>query len=158
MPRLPAVSWSMILLLCSSSQAIPQEPPNTPPAAAQTFTVRLLNAKTGKAMGNKKVTVEWVEGLKSSEILVDSKGAGKIEIPPATREFLMTTGPRIGNEPYRLAYINCNEPSMALIQITQVLEEGVVPGDGCGNQSVPLRPGEIIFWALPLPWWEPDFQ
>jgi hypothetical protein len=126
--------------------------------AAQKFTVRLLNAKTGMAMGNKKVTVKWVDGFKSLEILVDSKGIGRIELPSATREFFMMEGPRIGNEPDRVAYIDCNEHSMAPIQTAQVLEKGIVPGNRCGHQNVLPRPGEIIFWALPTPWWKPDLQ
>jgi hypothetical protein len=126
--------------------------------AAQALTVRLLNAKTGRAIGNKKVTVKWADGSKSLEILVDSNGLGKIEIPTATREFFMMEGPRIGNEPDRVAYIDCNEPSMALIQTAQVLEKGIAPGNRCGHQSVLPRPGEIIFWALPTPWWKPDLQ
>jgi hypothetical protein len=128
------------------------------PLAAQTFTVRLLNAKTGKAIGNKKVTVKWADGTKSLEIMVDSNGLGRIDLSTATRDFFMMEGPRIGNEPDRVAYIDCNEPSMALIQTAQVLKKGFVPGNRCGHPDVPQRPGEIIFWALPKPWWKPDFQ
>jgi hypothetical protein len=126
--------------------------------AAQALTVRLLNAKNGKAIGNKKVTVKWADGSKSLEILVDNNGLGRIEIPAATREFFMMEGPRIGNEPNRVAYIDCNEPSMGLIQTAQALEKGIVPRNRCGHQSVLPRPGVIIFWAFSTPWWKPDLQ
>ncbi len=128
------------------------------PITAQTITVRLLNAKTGEAIGNKNVTVKWTNGAKSSEILLDNNGQGNFQIPTGSREFFMIGGPRFGNEPYRVAYIECNEPAMTAIQVAQVLEKGFAPHNNCGHQSLVSRPGEIIFWALPLPWWRPDFQ
>lgn len=128
------------------------------PIKAQTITVRLLNAKTGEAIGKKNVTVKWTDGSKSSEILLDNKGQGNFQIPSGRREFFLMAGPRSGNEPYRVAYIDCNEPAVAAIQVAQVLEKGFAPRNNCGHQSFVSRPGEIIFWALPLPWWKPDFQ
>jgi hypothetical protein len=126
--------------------------------AAQTFTIRLLNGKTGKAMPNRKVTVRWAEGLKSSEVSIGEDGAGRLEVVPGSQQFLLTVGPKLGNEPYRLAYINCNEPSMTMIRVTQVLETGLVPGNKCGSHTAVPKPGEIVFWAMPKPWWGPDFQ
>lgn len=126
--------------------------------AAQTFTVRLLNGKTGKAMPNRKVTVEWADGVKSSEVSIGENGQGILEVVPGSQRFVLTVGPRPGNEPYRLAYINCNEPAMAMVQIKQVSETGVVPGNKCGPHTAVSKPGEIVFWAMPKPWWLPDFQ
>jgi hypothetical protein len=128
------------------------------PLAAQTFTIRLLNGKTGKAMPNRKVTVRWADGLKSSEVSIGENGLGFLEVVPGSLQFVLTVGPRPGNETYRLAYINCNEPAMAMIQVTQASETGVVPGNKCGSHTAVSKPGEIVFWAMPKPSWLPDFQ
>ena len=128
------------------------------PLAAQTFTIRLLNAKTGKAMPNRKVTVRWADGLKSSEVSIGEDGSGRLEVVPGSQQFLFTVGPKLGNEPYRLAYINCNDPAMATIQVEQVLKAGLVPGNKCGSRTAVPKPNEIVFWAMPKPWWRPDFQ
>jgi hypothetical protein len=128
------------------------------PLAGQTITVRLLNGKTGKAMPNRKVTVMWAEGLKSSEVSIGENGLGSLEVLPRSRDFLMTTGPNPGKDPYRLAYLNCNEHALVTIQVKQVTETGLVPGNTCGPHTAVPKPGEIVFWAMPKPWWVPDFQ
>jgi hypothetical protein len=128
------------------------------PSVSQKFTIRVLNAKTGKAIGNKKVTVKWADGVKSIEVLLDNNGRGKVEMPSEAQDFFVMEGPRIGKEPDRIAYIDCNDPSMAVVHTTQVMEKGVVPHNKCGHQTVLPQPGELVFWALPLPWWRPDLQ
>jgi hypothetical protein len=128
------------------------------PLEAQTFTIRLLNGKTGKAMHNRMVTIRWGDGWESSEVSIGDDGVGLLEVVPGTQQFMMTVGPKPGNEPYRLAYINCNEPAMTMIQVTQVSEHGLVPGNKCGQHTAIPKPGEIVFWAMPKPWWVPDFQ
>src|SRR5436309_3528473 len=87
-----------------------------------------------------------------------SSGLGQLEIPPNATAFLMISGPRNGSEPFRVAYQNCNEHATTLISVAQVLEKGVVPRNVCGRQNVAAKPGQVVFWALPLPWWKPDFQ
>ncbi|GGA80303.1 hypothetical protein GCM10011507_34440 [Edaphobacter acidisoli] len=125
---------------------------------AQTFTIRLVNGKTGKAMPNRKVTVRWGDGWKSSEVSIGKNGTGSLEMLPGFQQFVLIVGPKPGNEPYRLAYINCNEPAMTMIQVKQVLETGVVLVNKCGSHTAVSKPGEIVFWAMPKPWWLPDFQ
>lgn len=128
------------------------------PLVAQTFTIRLLNGKTGKAMPNNNVTVRWADGLKSTEVSIGRDGLGRLEVPPGSQQFLLTVGPKRGTEPYRLPYINCNDPAMATIQVTQVLEAGFVPRNKCGAHTAVSKPNEIVFWAMPKPWWLPDSQ
>jgi hypothetical protein len=123
---------------------------------AQTLTIRLLNAKSGKAMGKKKITVRWVKDLKSSEVVLDANGTGHVEVLPGMTEFSVMEGPRIGKEPGRVAYLDCNENSGAFLPVALVVEKGVVPGNRCGHKTT-AHPGEIVFWALPIPW-QPDMQ
>lgn len=128
------------------------------PLAAQTFTIRLLNGKTGKAMPNRNVTVRWGDGSRSSEISIGEDGSGRLEVVAGFQQFLLSAGPKNGDEPYRLAYIDCNDPTMPTIQITRVAQVGFVPGNKCGSYTSVPKPNEIVFWAMPKPWWLPDFQ
>jgi hypothetical protein len=128
------------------------------PVAAQTFIVHLLNGKSGKPIPNRKVIVRWFSGLNSSEVSMDQNGAGFLTVPEGAQQFIIMVGPKQGNEPYRLDYIDCNEPAMSSIQVKQVVEAGFVPIDKCGHRKAIARPGEIIFWAKLKPWWMPDLQ
>lgn len=127
---------------------------------AQTITIRLLNAKTGKPMKDKMVTFDWMnEKLDQSVIRSDDQGMGKVEIPSGQRKFSLQAGPKVGKEPYRIPYFDCNDLKTEWdIQVPQVLEKGFVLRNTCGQQSTLAKPGEIVFWLLPLPWWEPDMQ
>jgi hypothetical protein len=142
--------WSMALLIIGMVLSLP--------IGAQTFTVRLLNGETGKRMPNRKVTVRWVNGFNSSEVLIDKNGVGLVEASQGEQQFLMTVGPKPGNEPYRVAYLDCNDTGTTIVQVKRVTEAGFVPGNKCGRAKAVPKPGEIIFWAKPIPWWLPDFQ
>jgi hypothetical protein len=128
---------------------------------AQTITIRLLNAKTGKPIKGKMVTFVW-EGMMSWDgpiVTSDQQGLGAVEIPAGKREFSLHAGPKVGKEPYRIPYFDCNDTKEeSSIQISPVLQTGLVLRNTCGQQSVAAKPGEIVFWLLPLPWWEPDMQ
>jgi hypothetical protein len=128
---------------------------------AQTITIRLLNAKTGKPIKGKMVTFVW-EGTMSWDgpiVTSDQQGLGTVEIPPGKREFSLQAGPKVGKEPNRIPYFDCNDTKEeSPIQISSVLQTGLVLRNTCGQQSAVAKPGEIVFWLLPLPWWEPDMQ
>jgi hypothetical protein len=130
-----------------------------PLSSAQTLTIRLLNAKSGKPIQNQNVTLIWCpDCFSKSEVLVGKDGTGHVAVPSGAKTFSMMEGPRIGNEPSRIAYIDCNEPATASFQVMQALESGATSGNKCGHQTAVPRPGEIVFWALPKPWWQPDLQ
>lgn len=125
---------------------------------AQTLTIRLLNAKSGKGIGKKKVTIKWDKNFRSSEVLMNSDGVGHIDVPSDAKQFIIVAGPRVGEDSYRIAYRDCSELPAALIEVSEVMQNGLVPQNNCGHQNAIPRPGEIVFWALPLPFWKPDFQ
>ena len=130
----------------------------TAAAPSQVFTIRLVDGKSGKPMGNKNVTFDWDTDFKQSVTMVDKDGVGHLEVPQGVRGFMMRPGPRIGDEPNRVPYQNCNERKTAFIPIAQVLEKGVALKNNCGRQWIAPRPGEVVFWGSPLPWWKPDMQ
>lgn len=127
-------------------------------AYGQTITVRLLNAKSGKPMAGQNVTLDWGGNFESTKARMNESGTAQVEIPKGAANFVMLGGPRNGKEPRRIAYFDCNEKKTVLISVQEVLDKGFVPKNVCGKQSTAARPGEVIFWALPLPWWQPDMQ
>jgi hypothetical protein len=127
--------------------------------SAQTITIRLLNAKSGNPMGSKMVTIQWRKSWDQSVIAFDNHGLGTVDVPSGEHEFTIIAGPKVGKEPNRTPYIDCNETRMELlVQVSLVLEKGYVLENRCGRKSAVAHPGEIVFWVLPNPWWEPDMQ
>jgi hypothetical protein len=124
----------------------------------QTLVVRMLNGESGKPFGPCNVTISWGVGLKPSRISVGADGFGRFDTPHNASEFMMLTGPRNGPEPFRLAYLNCNKQGPTHIQVAQVVQKGFVPLNVCGPHMIVPRPGEVVFWAQPLPAGKPDFQ
>jgi hypothetical protein len=145
---------AMVLLIAGA--ALPA------PLAAQTFTIRLLNGKTGQPLSDKNVTLEWSPSYipwEGSVVYFGKDGIGTVKVPTGSEFFVMRGGPKIGKEPYRIPFINCNASmSSEKIQISEVLKRGYVPGNTCSKMIYVPRPGEIVFWAMPKPWWQPDFQ
>jgi hypothetical protein len=138
-----------LLAWCNSSSDLP----------AQTITIRFLNAKNGKPVKTVMVTFEWKSGrLDRSEIMSDKQGLGSVEVPAGEREFSIEAGPKIGKEPYRIPYLDCNEGRPTFIQVALVVEKGYVLPNTCGQKSAVAHPGEIVFWLLRNPWWKPDMQ
>ena len=68
----------------------------------------------------------------------------------------MVGGPRKGSEPNRVSFLDCNEQASLLVLVTDAVQAGIVPKNKCGDQKAVPHPGEIVFWALPRPFW--DFQ
>jgi hypothetical protein len=118
---------------------------------AQTLTIRLINAKSGKAMRNQSVTFHWGEGSASSSVTVDHDGAAHVEVPVGATQFYMSPGPRQGKEPYRIAYLDCNGSNAMPISISDVVANGVIPKNLCSQRSTSGHSGEVVFWALPRP-------
>jgi hypothetical protein len=143
-------------------------------APAQTLTIRLINGKTGKPLGNKNVNVsfwwedptrpykdKWV-GLNpflGADVYIDKAGTGHIQIPPNATRISVRPGSRVGNEPFRIPYIACSNPSAFDVPVEAVLRSGFVPANECkANLNVKTTSGEIVYLATPLPWWLPDMQ
>jgi len=110
-------------------------------------------------MSGKMVTLEWRGTSDEAVIKSDDQGLGTVQVPAGKHEFGLLAGPKVGKEPYRIPYFDCNESKTELfIQLSSVLQNGLVLRNTCGQQSAIAKPGEIVFWLLPLPWWEPDMQ
>jgi hypothetical protein len=130
------------------------------PLPAQTITIRLLDGKTGRFLSDKNVTLLWSPDYfpPGSVIYFDKDGIGTVKVPSGSEFFIMRGGPKIGKEPYRIPFINCNASMSEMIRVSEVLKRGYVPGNTCSKKTAVPRPGEIVFWAIPKPWWQPDMQ
>jgi hypothetical protein len=130
----------------------------TPALRAQTLTIRVLNAKSGAPFRNENITVDWVKDFLTSELSLGHEGIAHVQVPPGTESFGLMPGPKRGKEPDRIAYFDCNAREAALIRVRDVIETGVALGNSCGKATTLARPGEVVFWALPIHWWQIDFQ
>jgi hypothetical protein len=130
------------------------------PLSAQTITIRILNGKSGRPLSNKNVTLYWSPDFAplGTVVHLGNDGIGTVEVPVGSEILTMMGGPKVGKEPYRIPFINCNEPMTEKIQIAHVLKDGHVPANVCSKKSAVPRPGEIVFWAMPKPWWQLDMQ
>jgi len=143
-------------------------------SSAQTIAIRLVNGDTGKPFTNQNVNVTfWWEdpaspnkdkrteiGSQSGiDVYIDKTGIGHIEIPSKATLLAVREGSKIGKEPDRIAYADCNGQMPSLIPIADVLEHGFIPGNSCNkNLKVKVSPGEVVYLGKPIPWWMPDMQ
>ena len=131
-----AATAVMILLLFS------------PALRGEPLTIRLLNAESGKGMGNKSVTVTWIwdDDSSRSAVSVDSNGTGRVAVRDGAKLFGMVAGPRTGTQPNRIAYIDCNVyPASTHFSVAQVLKTGIVPKNHRGEQTMFHGPEKLFF-------------
>jgi len=126
-------------------------------AYPQTIRVRLLNAKNGKPIAKRYVSIQWKGGFDHTDLLTDSLGVAVFPIPSGAKEFYLMGG-GTEKEPYRTVYVDCRFQPKSLSLVSTVTMSGIVPKNQCGHASVVPKPGEIVFWGLPRAWWQPDFQ
>lgn len=130
----------------------------TAATSAQTLTIRLLNAKTGKPLPNRDVTFHWGDTKETTAVLVDANGVAHVNVPPGTTEFIVVEGAHAGKETNHLAVEDCNDTSSTAIRVADVLSRGVAPRNTCSTRSTPPHPGEVVFWARVPSHWSPSFQ
>lgn len=127
------------------------------PAFAQTIRVRLLNAKNGRAIAKRYVSVYWNGTMEHADLMTDSSGTAIFSVPPSATEFSLMGG-GTEKEPYRTVYADCGDPFTTKFPISTATQIGIVTRNRCGHASVLARPGEVVYWALPLSWLAQQFQ
>ena len=126
-------------------------------ARAQSLVFHLLNADSGKPFRSENFTIEWNLSSKESILSLGNDGTKRVTIPAGATNFMMLGGPKKGSEPYRVAFIDCNGP-ISEISVERAVKEGVVPTNRCGKGTATAKPGEVIYWARPVPFGMPDLQ
>ncbi len=119
--------------------------------------IRLINVDTGEPMSHQNVVIEWDADAEESLVYVGGKGRGTMQIVTGGQIFTLKPATKDYGDPNRLAYFSCSGPTIA-VPVQQAVHTGFVAHNECNTRTVQVNPGEIIFWARPLPLWKPDFQ
>ena len=124
------------------------------PVKAQSITVRVLNARTGRPLARQNVTISWPDRLDKTVVSLGADGTGKLNVAGETR-FGMLPGAESSKESQKIAYIDCNHFSM--VRVADVVNRGLVSANLCSTKvSTNVKPGEVVFWGVPRHWWETD--
>jgi hypothetical protein len=126
-------------------------------ATVPRLVIRLLNAETGQPMSHQNVVVEWDADAEESLVYVGGKGRGTVPLLDGSANFTMKPGTKDYGDPNRLAFFSCSGPTIA-VPVQLAIHKGFVAHNECNGRTVQANPGEIVFWARPLPLWVPDFQ
>jgi hypothetical protein len=110
-------------------------------------------------MGKQNLNVSWDDSSSQTTVFIPETGSADVAIPPGATTVHIMEGPGMGRGPGRIAFEDCNSGAGVTESIHQVLTEGLEEGNRCNAKvHVGARPGEVIFYGLPLAWWSPDFQ
>jgi hypothetical protein len=126
-------------------------------AGSDRLVIRLINAETGDPMSHQRIQIEWDGDREESLVYVGGKGRGTMDILDGSANFTMKPGTKDYGDPNRLAFFSCSGPTIA-VPVQQAIRKGFVAHNECNTRTVQAGPGEIVFWARPLPLWKPDFQ
>jgi hypothetical protein len=151
-----AIIFAMPATLLPSMAAASSQPSLTA-AHADRLIIRLINAETGEPMSHQNVQVEWDADAEESLIYVGGKGQGTMQLLPGSSDFTLRPATKDYGDPNRLAYFSCSGPTLA-VPVQQAIHKGFVAHNDCNGRTAQANPGEIVFWARPLPLWKPDFQ
>jgi hypothetical protein len=153
---LAAILFAMPATLLSSAAGATSEPALAA-VHADRLVIRLINAETGDPMSHQSVQVEWDADAEESLVYVGGKGLGTMQLLPGSANFTLRPASKDYGDPNRLAYFSCSGPTLA-VPVQQAIHAGFVAHNECNGRTAQANPGEIVFWARPLPLWKPDFQ
>ena len=98
--------------------------------------------------------ISWPDTADKTVVSLGADGTGTLDIAGRSH-FGMLPGPKSDKQPNSIAYIDCNDFSM--VRVHDVLSRGLVSANRCSSTvSAKLKPGEVVFWGVPLHWWEAD--
>jgi hypothetical protein len=98
--------------------------------------------------------ISWPDTAEKTVVNLGADGRGKLDLAGRS-QFGMLPGPKSLKEPNSVTYIDCNDFSM--VHAHEVLSRGLVTANRCSTKiSAEVKPGEVVFWGVPLHWWEPD--
>jgi hypothetical protein len=143
---------------------------------AQTIRIKLVNGRTGRAMGGTCVNV-WVGNERKSAMAIptDKDGVASLRLTDKDAEIntqnqskecgdFGVTNPVVkyaSSIRVNAGYVSCQvrQPDHTWLAIQnfsakEVLESGVVTANTCGKANASPTPGEIVLFVRPLSWWE----
>jgi hypothetical protein len=136
----------------------PQTPsPSQAPADPPVLTIRMLNGKSGKPLGERFIAVEFQNSPQKSMIFINRQGIGNLEIPPGATAFSLIA-PAKKRGANQAAYIVCGLFGQ-FIPVQDVLQHGYVPQNECNSTlKLTAAPGELLYLIEPLPWYTPALE
>jgi len=152
-----AVTLFAMHAILLSSMAGASSKPSLAAAPSPRLVIRLINAETGEPMSHQNVLVEWDADAEESLVYVGGKGRGTMDLLDGSANFTLKPGTKEYGDPNRLAFFSCSGPTIA-VPVQQAIRTGFVAHNECNSRTMQAGPGEIVFWARPLPLWKPDFQ
>ena len=152
-----AVTLFAMHAILLSSMAGASSKPSLAAAPSPRLVIRLINAETGEPMSHQNVLVQWDADAEESLVYVGGKGRGTMDLLDGSANFTLKPGTKDYGDPNRLAFFSCSGPTIA-VSVQQAIRTGFVAHNECNGRTVQAGPGEIVFWARPLPLWKPDFQ
>lgn len=142
--------WSLSVAMCAALLFC-----CTSPLIGQSITVRVLNARSGRPLARQNVMISWPDTSDKTVVNLGPDGTGTLDLA-GRAQFGMLPGPKSPKEPNSTSYIDCNDFSM--VRVDDVLSRGLVTTNRCSSKiSAKVKPGEVVFWGVPLHWWDPDF-
>jgi hypothetical protein len=151
-----AMLFAMHAILFSNMAGASSQP-SLAAAPSPRLVIRLINVETGEPMSHQNVLVEWDADAEESLVYVGGKGRGTMALLDGSANFTLKPGTKDYGDPNRLAFFSCSGPTIA-VPVQQAIRAGFVAHNECNGRTVQAGPGEIVFWARPLPLWKPDFQ
>jgi hypothetical protein len=151
-----ATLFAMHAILFLSMAGASSEP-RLAAAPSPRLVIRLINAETGEPMSHQNVMVQWDADAEESLVYVGGKGRGTMGLLDGSANFTLKPGTKDYGDPNRLSFFSCSGPTIA-VPVQQAIRTGFVARNECNGRTVQAGPGEIVFWARPLPLWKPDFQ
>jgi hypothetical protein len=152
-----AVTFLAMHAILFSSMAGASSQPSLAAAPTPRLVIRLINAETGEPMSHQNVLVDWDADGEEFLVYVGGKGRGTMGLLDGSANFTLKPGTKDYGDPNRLAFFSCSGPTIA-VPVQQAIHRGFVAHNECNGRTVQAGPGEIVFWARPLPLWKPDFQ
>ena len=161
-----AVQFLMLLVLTASGAIL----------CAQTVTIKLVNGRNGHPMSNSHVNV-WVGTTRKMAIVIPTDIYGIAQLRLTNNDDvvdlhnrLKSTGSNVMVDPIlkyddslrvNVGYVLCqpHTPDYSWLAIAsfstrQLIEQGIVMPNTCGEATASPQPGELVVFVRPLSWLE----
>jgi len=134
-------------------------------ATAQQITVKLVDGRNGRALGNQSVAIWLAEkpvGVPAQTVLTNAEGIANFPVPTPLASFVIG-GEGLVDCRERLTYTGNAKRHEAqkdtvnkeeVYRFADVLSHGVVAANRCGKAVAQPVAGQLVLFARPPHWWE----
>jgi hypothetical protein len=124
------------------------------PTAAEQITIMVVNGRTGVPMKDQPVYV-WFEKVNPAPLSLKTDTNGRIVFPvEGQRESFLVGLVEQFVVDCRSSKNGYNDYGNYVYRISDVLGNGVIATNHCGNVLVNPKPGQLVLFSRPLTFWE----